>query len=463
MGAGISNWRLAQAVSGIGQLGVVSGTALSEIIARRLQEGDEGGHMRRGLENFPFPQMAQRILDEFYVPGGKKAHVPYRRHEMQDLEGLRGPIELAIVSNFIEVFLAREGHSNPVGINYLEKLQIPHLASIYGAMLAGVSVVVMGAGIPLAIPGVLSALAEHKVARYPITVSGADGTSETIDMVFDPADFHEEGIVPPRLRRPDFLPIVSSDALASILLRKASGKIDGLIVERHVAGGHNAPPRGKVSYDKGEPVYGTRDDARLSVIREMGLPFWMAGSFGSPEGLAWALGQGASGVQVGTAFALCTESGLLPEIRRELVSDALAGKARIFTDPQASPTGFPFKVVDLEGSHSDTSIYEQRRRVCDLGLLRQPYRRSDGTVGYRCPAEPVAAYVAKGGKGADAAGRKCLCNALSANAGLPQVLPDGTMEKPLITMGDDLACIDRFCKKGDLDFSAAHVVDVLLS
>ena len=70
-----------------------------------------------------------------------------------------------MVSNFVEVFLAREGHKNPVGINFLEKVQMPHLASIYGAMLAGVGYVLMGAGIPLHIPGVLDAFAAHHAGR----------------------------------------------------------------------------------------------------------------------------------------------------------------------------------------------------------------------------------------------------------------------------------------------------------
>ena len=30
-------------------------------------------------------------------------------------------------------------------------------------------------------------------------------------------------------------------------------------------------------------------------------------------------------------------------------------------------------------------------RVCDLGILRQLYKRPDGSVGYRCRAEPVVA------------------------------------------------------------------------
>jgi nitronate monooxygenase len=463
MGASISNWRLAQAVSRIGQLGVVSGTGLSEVVARRLQDGDQGGDIRRALEHFPFPRMAQRIRDTFFIPGGKPADIPYRKYVMQDLEGRRESLELCIISNFVEVFLAREGHSNPVGINYLEKIQLPHLASIYGALLAGVAVVVMGAGIPLTIPGVLSALVEHASAEYPINVASEDGGNEIVTLIFDPSEFHEEGVLLPKLEKPDFIPVVSSDALASILLRKASGSIDGLIIEGNVAGGHNAPPRGKTTFNAGgEPIYGIRDAAKLAAFRDIGIPFWLAGSFGSAEGLKLALAEGACGVQAGTAFALCEESGLVPEIRRNLVREALAGESIIFTDPLASPTGFPFKVAKIDGSLSDEAIYNQRRRICDLGSLRQLYRRADGKIGYRCPAEPVKAYVAKGGKEEDTVGRKCLCNALLANAGMPQRLADGSEEKCLVTMGDDLIEVGRFCSADQLDFSVVDVVRVLL-
>ncbi len=463
MGASVSNWRLAQAVSRIGQLGLVSGTGLSEVVARRLQDGDHGGHIRRALEHFPFPRMAQQTLDNFFISGGKAKDVSYRKSVMQDLGSRRQPVELCIVSNFVEVFLAKEGHSNPVGINYLEKIQLPHLASIYGALLAGVAVVVMGAGIPLAIPGVLSALSEHAPAEYPINITGLEGKNETYNMRFDPSQFIENNTKLPVLQRPDFIPIVSSEVLASILLRKASGVIDGFIVESNVAGGHNAPPRGRTTLnDKGEPIYGSRDDAKLSAFREMGLPFWLAGAFGSAEGMQKALAAGANGVQVGTAFALCEESGLCPDIRQELIHQAFAGETHIFTDPLASPTGFPFKIAELAGTLSDETVYQQRQRICDLGSLRQLYRRTDGKIGYRCPAEPVAAYVAKGGREEDTIGRKCLCNALIANVGMPQRLPNGTSEKGLITMGDDLVDIARFCSSGKHNFSAADVVNVLL-
>jgi nitronate monooxygenase len=64
MGVGVSNWRLAQAVSRLGQLGVVSDTALDQVLVRRLADGDQGGHMHRGLDAFPFPEMARRIWQD---------------------------------------------------------------------------------------------------------------------------------------------------------------------------------------------------------------------------------------------------------------------------------------------------------------------------------------------------------------------------------------------------------------
>jgi hypothetical protein len=51
---------------------------------------------------------------------------------------------------------------------------------------------------------------------------------------------------------------------------------------------------------------------------------------------------------------------------------------------------------------------------------------------------------------------------LIANAGMPQRLADGTDELCLITMGDDLVDIRRFCNPGKLDYSAADVIRTLL-
>src|SRR5271169_1828610 len=89
MGVGVSNWRLAQAVSKLGQLGVVSGTALDSVFVRRLADGDQGGHMRRAIEAFPFPEIARRIWNEYFVSGGKTPGAAYPTLPMHQKNGTR--------------------------------------------------------------------------------------------------------------------------------------------------------------------------------------------------------------------------------------------------------------------------------------------------------------------------------------------------------------------------------------
>lgn len=478
MGAGVSNWRLAQAVSRLGELGVVSSTAIDQIFIRRLGMGDPDGMMRRGVEMFPFPQMARRVWQEYFVPGGKPA--AFRSTPMHTRQDARKLVELCVLSNFVEVALARLGHKQAVGINLLEKVQTVHLASLYGAMLAGVGYVLMGAGIPLHIPGVLDRLAAHEPAEYRLSVTGAP--TETV-MRFDPREFAEgERAVfeLPRLTRPKFLAIVSSNTLATTMLRRANGRVDGLVVETHRAGGHNAPPRGKaLRTEAGEPVYGERDQVDFAGLRALGVPFWLAGSYASPDRLSEALDLGATGVQVGTAFEFAEESGLEPGLKAAVLAQIQTDRAEVFTDPLASPTGFPFKVVQLAGTLSEPEIYAARERVCDLGFLREPYwiaesspsasaeatltnraglENQQGRIGYRCSAEPVAAFVAKGGSANETLGRKCLCNALLANIGLAQQRSDGRTELPLVTAGDGINEVARFLPPGSSSYSAAEVV-----
>ncbi|MEN8113876.1 MAG: nitronate monooxygenase [Actinomycetota bacterium] len=460
MGAGVSDWRLARAVAATGQMGVVSGTGIDGILVRRLQEGDPGGHMRRALEAFPIDGVAERIVGEYFIEDGKAPGDRYRAKPMPRVEPSRKLLDLLVASNFVEVWLAKDGHDGPVGINFLEKVQAPHLPSIYGAMLAGVDYVLMGAGIPMAIPGVLDRLSEGLDVEYRLDVKGAE-RGEVFAMTFAPDDF-SYGALPPA-PRPQFLAIVSSHVLGTALVRKASGRIDGFIIEGPTAGGHNAPPRGRLQLsDAGEPIYGDRDVPDLDVFLELGLPFWLAGGYGEPEQISAALEFGAAGVQVGTAFAYCEESGFTDVVKRQVLDLSVEGEARIFTDPVASPTGFPFKVVELKGSLSNPAVYEKRSRICDLGYLRTAYRRDDGTVGWRCPSEPVDDYVRKGGDEADTVGRKCLCNALIANIGHPQIQRNGDVEGTLITSGDDVADVARFVPEGSDTYTAADVIAYLL-
>ncbi|CAN5583392.1 nitronate monooxygenase [soil metagenome] len=460
MGVGVSGWKLARAISKLGQLGVVSGTGLSVVLARRLSSGDVGGHMRRALAHFPVSAMAERVLTRYYIAGGKPKSEPYRGVPAPTIDSPAALIELTVVANFAEVWLAKEGHDGVVGINYLEKLQIPTLSSLLGAMLAGVDYVLMGAGIPRSIPGVLDAFTAGRAAELRVDVDGAL-PDDNYSCRLDPAELL--GFTP-ELRRPKFLAIISSVVLAMTLARKSNGHVDGFVIEGATAGGHNAPPRGTLSLTAaGEPAYSVRDAVDLEKIRELGVPFWLAGGFGQPDRLKDALAVGAQGIQVGTAFAFCDESSITDDLKHKTVHLSRAGRARVFADPKASPTGFPFKVVAIDGTLSNADAYVQRERVCDVGHLRRPYRRADGTVGYRCPAEQVEAYVAQGGRADETYARICLCNALFATIGLEQTLPNGKAELPVVTAGNDVSMVSSWTKPGHDTYAARDVLESLLA
>jgi nitronate monooxygenase len=209
-------------------------------------------------------------------------------------------------------------------------------------------------------------------------------------------------------------------------------------------------------------VYGEKDEVNLNAFRKLELPFWLAGGYGSPEKLQEALDEGAQGIQVGTAFAYCDESGFDDIVREKVVTQVLEGDVDVLTSAVASPTGFPFKVVQLPGTIADHDIYMARERICDIGYLRHLYKDEAGHIGYRCPAEPVDAFIKKGGVVEETYGRVCLCNHLGAAAGLPQVRKQGYREPVIVTSGDDLPYITRFIPEGQSHYSANDVLDVLL-
>lgn len=458
MGVAVSGWRLAREVSRAGQLGVVSGTAMDAVLSRVLQEGDPGGHYRRALAAFPSPAMAERVLDKHFIEGGKPAGAPYKPLPKLSIDLSRTAAELAVVGNFAEVWLAKEGHDGVVGVNCLEKVQMATPTALLGAMLAGVDYVLMGAGIPREIPALLRALASASPGRVSVDVVG--GTLRRFAEI-DPVDLLGDALPP--LVKPDFLAIISVDQLASYLYRDPEIRPDGFVVERPPAGGHSAPPRGRMQLDEhGDPVYGARDEARLEAMAGIGLPFWMAGAYSTPAKVAEAQAAGAVGVQVGTLFALANESGLSEGPKERLRTRLRSGELTVRNDPRASPTGFPFKVVDLEGTISEPTVYAERPRLCDLSYLRQPFERADGVIGYRCASEPVHMYLKKGGALADTVDRKCLCNGLVANIGLGQHRKDGYVEDMIVTLGQDLEGASVLIERYPHGWSATQALDYLL-
>ena len=452
MGVAISNWRLARAVARLGQIGVVSGTAIETVFARRLQDHGVDEELRGVLQRFPRADVVDRALQRF-ASRRRREGTPYRAVPMLRVDSPRRDIDLIVLASFVEVALAKAGHGGLVGINLLTKIQLPTAASLLGAMLAGVDYVMMGAGVPTHIPGALDDLSEGREVTMPLDVVGASSEHPASSLRFDPAEY-----LAGALARPQFFGIVSSNVLATALVRRSSGRVDGLVVERPSAGGHNAPPRGDYPVtEAGEPVYGPRDEVDYGALNKLDVPYWIGGGVTRAADVTAAQELGARGVQVGTLFAYCRDSGMEEGLRRHILHEAQEGPLRVVTSLRASSTGYPFKVLDEAGSVSEPAVYEQRPRHCDLGYLRENYLKDDGSVGYRCAAEPLRQYARKGGHSPEAAATACLCNGLLATCGLAQVRADGYVEAPLVTSGD---CVDAIAElaQGRDDYDAADVV-----
>lgn len=454
MGVYIGTPFLAKSVSLKGGNGTVSGALADQVLVRALQIGDPGGHFRRALSHFPYPRFSNWIIEKYYVFGGEQGILKIA--PKMKLNPSNESIALTICANFALVYLAKEGHNNPIAINYLEKIQMPIVYALVGAMLAGVDCVTVGAGIPRQIPSLLDKISRgEEVLSYNVDVIGSE--TKTIAQVFDIRKFFGNKL--PEMKRPDFIPIVSSHVLAQDLLNRSNSTIEGFVVETHTAGGHNAPPRGGIKIgSNGEPIYGERDKPNLEGFKLLGLPFWIAGGYASPEALQDALSKGASGVQLGSIFALCNESGMRKDVRQSLISQLYYNEASVFTNHRASPTGFPFKVVDVEESAAALYFMEKRIRMCDMGALLKPCQMPDSSIKYRCSAEPLLSYAKKGGKESETHGVYCLCNGLLDNSELNH----NGGGNALVTLGSDTTFLKRIINQtGSGNYSVDHVMNYM--
>jgi len=459
MGVRISWWVMARIVSMMGGLGVVSGTALEIVYPRILQDGDPGGHVKRAFTELVRrqPALAEpvwELFNKYYIEGGRAPGTPYKPVapcRLTRIENFRpGPDSfwelpremqiLVLAANFAEVWLAGEGHDKPVGINFLRKVERPLPWALYGAMLAGAAYVLVGAGSPDEMPSMIERLSRHEPAAMSLKVYGARSNSGSFYAAVRPEAIL--GGQAPVLPAPKFLAIVSSFGLASALASNPASKPYGFVVEGSEAGGHSAAPA-KMRFDaKGQPllVYTDQDKADVGAIAGLGLPFWLAGAYGAPARLREARSLGASGIQFGTMAALSSQSGMAPALRSKVMKLLTSGELKV-SNAMVSPTGFPFKVARVPGTVSEESVYEARKRMCDIGLLQVNYLAPEGELGYRCPAEPVEVFLAKGGRAQNTTGRVCLCNALLAATGLPQLRPGGYEEPAVVTLGEDLQAV----------------------
>jgi nitronate monooxygenase len=500
MGAYVSNWRLARAVAmeepGT-TVGTVSGTALDVAYVRLLQLGDPGGHVRRALDAFDTQfgiGIGRKICDRYFVEGGKAPTARFKNAPMQIVRAQNGSdvipppvrqgmpvaltldpdiVELLIATGFAEVWLAKQGHDGKIFINFLYKIEVPLVYAMYGAMLAGVDGVIVGAGNPDGLPAICSRLADHRVVAPNLSVLYREA-GEEFNIPFDPRRVADGKLAQSPLRRPAFLAIVSLENMVEALAQSQSEAPDGFVIEHHTAGGHNAGPQGPMRIDsEGQPQYGAKDEPNLQAIRRVGLPFWLAGGYGSCEKLQQALVAGATGVQVGSNFALAHESGMKSTYRTAILDQLKKGTddAALVKTTLFSPTGFPFKVVQLEGTVADEAVFAARRRVCDLGLLlRRGLSKpaADGTrrLFQRCRAAPLADFARKRGLQRNTGDQRCLCNGLISCVGLGQVVSiqkGEPLEEPaIVTMGNHLDGIRRLSRHGQTPYWVRDVVTDIL-
>lgn len=448
MGVNIPNRELARTISVLGQLGTLSGTILEGVLVYDLQNGDLDGNIRRVLATFPFPHIAERVLNKYFVEGGIKDRNKIKRVQMFEPKPSELLISTVICANYVYVYLAKEGHNNPVSINYLEKVAMPHIYAITGAMLAGVDFITMGAGIPKQIPGVINAIYENKIATYNIPVIGKNITSHT--MTLDIQEFFGGKLNITKI--PKFLPIISANGIAENLIKSLpSGSIYGWVVEEPTAGGHNAPPRRKKTF------YNEEDYVDYEKLKTLGLPFWIGGGYASPSAFQRAIELGACGIQVGSIFALSEESCMNPLIRKEICKLGYNNQLNVKTDMQISPTGYPFKVIQLPGTISEETTYKQRKRICNIGGLVSLYEKEDGKIGRRCSAEPIDTYVKKGGKIEDTEGRGCLCNGLFSTVDM-----NYDYEPMVLTIGDDLSFLKKLMQNENSTYTAREAISYIL-
>jgi len=475
MGAGVSDYVLARefSIAGKGKvLGVVSGVALNEIMVRRLQSGDPTGKIRYALSKFPDQEIAQGIIDKYFIEGGKSPEQRYHsspfpifnQGDNRVLSLNKNLEELIVAANFVEVFLAKEGHDNPIGINYLYKIQWPFLPSVYGAMLAGVDATLIGAGFPKEFSKVLDGFCTGESALIQIPVAG---TEEDYFIRFDPENIFKNC---PELSRPFFIGVEGNHICA-----KGVPDADAYVFEEKEGGGHSMPCRSGKLTARGEPKYGEKDAMDLDKLKRIldkneeinryRQPFWRAGGYAGKLKLAQE--EGAVGVQIGSLAALSRHSGIYPELRNRVL-DAILDETLdiidengklvhtvIFKDPLVSASGFPFNVTQVKGTLSERQLYDSRiRKRCDLGYLAEPYL-DNGTVRLRCPGEKIEDYVnKKGGNVENTYGRGCLCNSLLTNLGY-----NSPNELALVTLGSDIDSIRAIVKRHGRDYGADECID----
>jgi NAD(P)H-dependent flavin oxidoreductase YrpB (nitropropane dioxygenase family) len=220
--------------------------------------------------------IGQKICERYFIEGGKSSTDRFKNAPRQIVRGPDGSnliplpgqtatsiplklskniVELLIITGFAEVWLAKEGHNGNIFINFLKKVELPLVYTMYGAMLADVDGIIVGAGNPDGLPAICSHLVNHEAVDIDLSVMYRE-PGESFYVPFSPRSIVDGKLAQKTLRRPAFLGIASLENLVKSLAQSQSEAPDGFIIEHHTAGGHNAGPQGPLQTDDlGQPIY----------------------------------------------------------------------------------------------------------------------------------------------------------------------------------------------------------------
>ena len=318
MGVGVSMAPLARAVAMEGGLGVISSAALDRLVSQRT---------------------------------GKK-------HTVYEAVGA-------------EISEAKKD-GGLVGINIMVAVARDYDDSVKAAIDAGVDVIISGAGLPLALPGI----------KIP---------GETA-----------------------LVPIVSSARALDIICKRwerIGYRPDAVVLEGPLAGGHLGFKMNEIDLESSR-LENLLPPVKDVALKNGGFPVIVAGGIYDHQDIVRFLQLGADGVQMGTRF-LVTEESSASDDYKQAVIDA-GTKDIIAAHNPGSPCGLPFMVIKASPMFQD-ALAGNRKPLCDKGYVL--VKDKDGRF-TQCAAKEQDS------------GSFCICNGLLSSAG-----HNPCVEKPLYTVG----------------------------
>jgi len=308
-----------------------------------------GGVSRRG----GIGTLSSAGLPDFYIePDGRKASAR---------DAARYEVEAACVET---------GQKNPfVAINIMVELKREYRESVIGAIQGNVAAIISGAGLPLALPGIVRDV-------------------DALDHVA-------------------LIPIVSSARAAKLICEKwwrNYGYVpDAIVIEGDKAGGHLGFKIEDIGNEENslERIFGEVRQCVDDFYRDKGgihVPIVVAGGIFFKEDIAYWIDQVcADGVQMGSRFAATKESGASLDFKKAIIE---AEEDDIIVCSK-SPCGLPFRVIKSSPGYQE-ALHNPRKVKCMFGYVLQKDKQTGDF--HRCPAKDTCDFF-------------CICGGLIAGVG----------------------------------------------